>query len=176
MVRFIREFIVKGKDEDIFEAVRDRLPYSLRWKGGYQIDSEIREGDRLYRKANIHKDVTKLIPAVLYEQIPATLVDIVSNVTEEKIFYPKQLKIQLSVSPRSDPIYTLSGSIRFIALNPETCKVVILLYLEWKGLEKHISSTTARDMLLPLLENKFPDIFVRELQEFYQDILVKTES
>lgn len=172
MVRFVRDFILKGRDTEIFQTIRNGLPSFMEQKGGYEIQKEIKEGDRLYRKSSIQRDATaSLIPKLIQEKIPKQLMDTVTNLIEEQIFYEKILKIQWSIIPHADPIYILSGSIRFISLDADICKVMILIHLEWNDIDKYIPNMTMRDMILPLLENKIPEICVAELKHTYSDIL-----
>jgi hypothetical protein len=174
MVRFIRDFILKGSDREVFTVIQQSLPHYMKQTGEYTVQSEIHEGECLYRKAIVHTDVDTMIPRLIREKIPPSIIDTVSSLIEEQIFDNRLMKIQWSITPVSKSIYTLSGNIRFISLDGGLCKIVILIYLEWNDVESIIPDTTAQNFLLPLLEKQIPDMCLNQIRHAYTSI-VKNE-
>lgn len=167
MVRFIRDFILKGRDNEIFIAIREKLPVCMSKLGEYDVDTEINENGRFYRKSFIKKNIAqKMIPGFIQEKLSSELIQTMSDLVEENIFYEKELKIQWNIIPRTDAVYSLFGSTRFMSIDHDRCKVIIMIHLEWNNIEKYIYPH-----LLPLIESKMPDIYLHEINTIYKQIL-----
>lgn len=169
MVKIIKDFVLKCKDEIIFEKIRDSEIYD---KSEYTIQEEINEPDRLYRKILLKKPtLLDTIPTLLKEQLPIEFVQTVTNLITEEIFYNKEKKIQYSIQCNPDNVYTLSGNIRFIQLDNINCKVIVLLYLEFNNeISKYINNNI-RSLIIPILETKIPELFVNNLNDTYKSLL-----
>jgi len=175
MVRLIREFFLNGHIGDVFDKIMTRIPDAIRREEGeYKVMDEIVEKDRIYRKALIHKQsVLDMIPSLIKERLPETLLRTATRLIDESIFYKNRdnYRIQWSVTNECDRVYSISGTTRFIEMSDTLCKVVILVHLHIEDLDRYISNATARDMVRPLLESKIPDLFIDNIRDIYTLII-----
>lgn len=170
MVKLVKDFTMKGKEEEIFLAVRDKLPQTLSPQE-FNILEEIKEGNRLYRKALLRRESTlNMIPSVVKENLPDKFTRTCTCLVEETIFYEKERKLQFSITCEYDNVYSLSGSVRIVQLDDQHCKVFIILYFELHAIDKYITSDKVRSMVVPLLESKVPSVFIDNLRTTYQSV------
>lgn len=178
MVKIIRDFVLGGTEDDIFETLKTRLPdYLNQDEDEYTILQEIQENGRLYRKARlIRMSNVDVIPSMIKERLPQAFIDTATRLIEENIFYDKEKKIQYNLRCEYDDVYNLSGNIRFIPLDESTCKVIMTLYMELQNLEKYIPSATARDLLLPILESRIPDLCIEKQKAVYARVCAQEKQ
>jgi hypothetical protein len=169
MVKIIRDFVLAGTDHDIFEILKAKLPDYLNQDGDeYTIMEEIEEKGRLYRKARlVRMSNLDVIPSLIKERLPEEFIETATRLIEENIFYEKEKKIQYNLRCDYEDVYNLSGNVRFIPLAEGTCKVMVTVYMELQNLEKYIPNTTARDLLLPILESRIPDLYIEKQKSVY---------
>jgi hypothetical protein len=169
MVKIIRDFVLAGTDHDIFEILKAKLPDYLNQDGDeYTIMEEIEEKGRLYRKARlVRMSNLDVIPSLIKERLPDEFIETATRLIEENIFYEKEKKIQYNLRCDYEDVYNLSGNIRFIPLAEGMCKVVVTVYMELQNLEKYIPNTTARDLLVPILESRIPDLYIEKQKAVY---------
>jgi len=170
MVKIVREFFLNGETRAVFENVLSYIPTQIERHGNneYNILDEIIEPSRTYRKIVIHREsIGDTIPSLIRERLPDNLLHTASRLIEETIFYHKENKIQWSITNECDPIYTITGTSRFISMSEKLCKVVMLIQLRIEDLSTYIPNQTTRDLLKPFLESKIPDLVVDNIREKY---------
>jgi len=171
MVKVIRDFLLHGVDDvTAFEKIRDHLPDFFRKIGDeYTIESETREKGRYYRKALIHKNSTiEMIPAIIRDHLPTEFLHIVTNITEETIYYENEHKIQWSVYGKIENTFLFSGTTRFLPLQGDMCKVMMIIHMNFNC--KYITSSRIQKMLIPIIESRIPDVFVKNQSIIYQQV------
>jgi hypothetical protein len=172
MVKLIRDFVLPGTEDQIFGLLRQKLPeYLNSGEDKYVLLEEIKEETRLYRKARlIRASNVDIIPNIIKERLPQKFIDTATCLIEETIFYEEEHKIQLNVRCEYDDVYNISGSVRFIPLDKTTCKVVMVIYMELNNMEKYIPTSAARDMIVPVIESRIPELFIEKQKMIYTNL------
>lgn len=174
MVKFIKDFVLKGDHAFVFDTIRSKVPEFLNREDedGYHILEEIQEPNRMYRKAKIEKkSFLNRFPRFIRERLPRTLLETSTKLLEENIFYEEEKKIQWTISSQLDDIYVLHGTTKFIEIDQSSCKVMVLLYMELHHLEHYFPNQVARGIVKPFIETKVPEYFLSSLKQVYKEIL-----
>lgn len=170
MVKLVRDFTIKGKEEEIFLNVRDKLPLAFT-EEEFKVLDEIKEGNRVYRKSLLRKkDTLDMIPSIIKDNLPQDFIRTSTSLIEESIYYEKEKKIQFTIVCEYDNVYSISGSVRIVQLDPNNCKVYIILYFELNDISKYVPNEKAQSLVIPLLESKIPDVFLENIQTTYQSV------
>lgn len=174
MVKLIKDFALKGNHAFVFDTIRSKIPEFLNREDedGYHILEEIQESNRMYRKAKIEKkSFLNRFPSFIRERLPPNLLETSTKLEEENIFYEDEKKIQWTISSQLDDIYVLHGTTKFIEIDPSSCKVIVLLYMELHHLEHYFPNNVARKIVKPFIESKVPEFFFSSLKQVYKQIL-----
>jgi hypothetical protein len=173
MVKLIREFILPTNEERSFHLICENIPGFLnREEDGYHILEEIEDTDRLYRKTRIEKkSFVDDFPTFIKDKLPISLLQTSTKLMEESIYEFKNHQIKWKIYSEMDDIYVLSGTTKFIRLNENSCKVMILMYLDFHHLEHYFPNPTTRKMILPFLETKMPDFCIENVKRVYKEIV-----
>lgn len=175
MVKIVREIFLTGEVSHVFDTIMNDLPKMMmsdNENDTYTILEEIAEHSRIYRKVLIHRnDTLDMIPSVIKERLPDTLIHTATRLIQESIYYPKDQKIQWSITNECDPIYTISGTTRFLDMSDNLTKIIILVHFRLEDLSRYIQNSTTRDLVRPFLESKIPELCIDNIRDIYSRLV-----